>query len=534
MKMKVAIRSVYLLIFVGLIIAAQLASAATTDLCIQDNWADHGNTQNLTCTANDVRIAEVTNICVGDCCQKDGCQPSCIKDQNVTFTADFKVELTAKERYDIGLYIGSQSSTVNSKGVLTGTCNDFIITPSEETCKNPPCDSSNTTIFTQLDSITQPTDTCGDIQSNTKTSTLYNPQLLNLTVTTLCEGDESGHLKLPNCTSWRTSGQNDICTGTAEAYPGSPSKCNCQPAYTIDILTMLPSISVTKAASPTQVPEGPIGGVVTYKVDVTNNSSCFPTPCTPTSSVLFDGLNDTPYGDVTQVTPTNTKVLGTTCGVAVGDPGLGSLSGETSAAGTLPATLAPSDTYECFFQATVSNLSTGDSLSDTVCTTGATDTTTGSLIPNKCGSASVSATDVKPTAAVVKNAAFVRVICVEIGYTVQVNNTDTAESLTLTALTDNKVGGDGDITTVHDNILGTTCGVATTEKGLGTLKDLDGAGTLPATIGIGGNYTCQFNAEVCSFPQTDTVTATLNDDENNSITPEGSKKVSDVGDCSLQ
>jgi len=70
----------------GLTLAAQPVAAADTTLCIQDNWAAHGNTQDLTCTANDVRIAQVTNICVPDtsqvsgyCCQKDGCQPTCIQ-----------------------------------------------------------------------------------------------------------------------------------------------------------------------------------------------------------------------------------------------------------------------------------------------------------------------------------------------------------------------------------------------------------------------------------------------------------------------
>ena len=45
----------------GVLVGAQPASAQT---CIQDVWQAHGNTQNLTCTANDVTLSSVTNVCV--------------------------------------------------------------------------------------------------------------------------------------------------------------------------------------------------------------------------------------------------------------------------------------------------------------------------------------------------------------------------------------------------------------------------------------------------------------------------------------
>ena len=42
------------------------AQSTLTGGCIQNVWQAHGNTSNLNCTANDVRIAQVTNICVPD------------------------------------------------------------------------------------------------------------------------------------------------------------------------------------------------------------------------------------------------------------------------------------------------------------------------------------------------------------------------------------------------------------------------------------------------------------------------------------
>ena len=111
--------------------------AAATDNCIQDVWKAHGNTQNLTCTANDVRLAAVTNICTtapdgSQCCEADGCQPTCIEGPTpFTFTADFEVLLTAQARYDIGLYLGTDGDP-NGDGALTGQCTDNIILPGEE------------------------------------------------------------------------------------------------------------------------------------------------------------------------------------------------------------------------------------------------------------------------------------------------------------------------------------------------------------------------------------------------------------------
>src|SRR5205807_951765 len=96
---------------------------AVTANCIQDVWQQHNNSQNLTCTAGDVRIADVTNISIasgGSCtgsgsnqtCSCAGATPAptdCSTNPNqlgcVTFTADYHVVLNSQTRYDIGLYL---------------------------------------------------------------------------------------------------------------------------------------------------------------------------------------------------------------------------------------------------------------------------------------------------------------------------------------------------------------------------------------------------------------------------------------------
>jgi hypothetical protein len=90
---------------------------------------------------------------------------------------------------------------------------------------------------------------------------------------------------------------------------------------------------------------------------------------------------------------------------------------------------------------------------------------------------------------------------------VKVENTDLVEPLALTALSDAPFGS---ITTVHDDVWGTTCGVP---AGLGTLAGALGAGVLPASIAVSGNYQCDFDAYFCGSSNTNTVTAKLTDND---------------------
>ena len=80
---------------------------------------------------------------------------------------------------------------------------------------------------------------------------------------------------------------------------------------------------------------------VRYGVEVKNTSA------TGTDEILnLSAFNDSAFGSITTV---HGGVLGTTCGVASGSPGLGSLSGSTGA-GALPTTISVNGgTYTCRF-----------------------------------------------------------------------------------------------------------------------------------------------------------------------------------------
>ncbi len=419
--------------------------AVAADLCIQDQWAAHGNTQALTCTANDVRIASATNIrdVSGNPLTK------CNVGETFSFIADFKVLLGAQARYDIGLYF----ATGGQPSAIKGSCDASIITP-----RSGLLGSAN---FTQLDGAP---DTCGDIDAG------HNPQLVGVQVdNVICQDtDGDGKLNLPNCTSWRQPGSNQVCNTVADAFPGSPSKCNCDNAFNVDIFVEQPTITVTKAANPTSLNEP--GGQVTYTVGVKNDGV--------QASVTITSLTEDDNNDGTvDITYTSTSSPPLSCGAY---------------------TLAPGASTTCTFTRNVTG-NPGDNITDKACV-GGTNSNGGTVQPT-CATATVSIKDVVPTAAVTKTVN--KLVCAVVQYDVKVENTDLVEALTLSSLVDAPFG---DITTKQGDISSTTCAV-------------------PQTIAIGGNYQCSFNAVSCSFPATDTVTATLNDNDGNTITKTGKATV---------
>src|SRR6266567_1797524 len=211
---------------------AAAANVSSNTLCLQTNYANHKKGQTLGCTSNDVMIAHVTNI-------RDlqgNPITTCIAGSTITFQADYEVVLTAQDRYDIGLYLDTNGDP-EGDGALTGTCTSSVIT------------ATNAQNFKNLDSAP---DVCGDITGSlgTGSGNSYNPQNVHMVVSASCVAGANSKLKLPNCTSWRQPGSNEVCTGIADAYPGSPSKCNCDKNYTIDVTVEHPHLTVTKSANP--------------------------------------------------------------------------------------------------------------------------------------------------------------------------------------------------------------------------------------------------------------------------------------------
>jgi len=155
------------------------------------------------------------------------------------------------------------------------------------------------------------------------------------------------------------------------------------------------------------------------------------------------------------------------------------------------------DSYTCTFTATI-NSGVAVTHTDTV-TVFAIDQSTAMNSIQDSDSATIMITDVAPTAMVTK--AVDDINCVNVTYDVDVENTSSAESLSVTALTDNSYGS---ITSVQGDVTATNCSVPQTLQPAGAANNAD-------------TYSCSFDASFCGTQHTNKVTATVEDNDGNSI-----------------
>jgi hypothetical protein len=456
----------------GLLVGAQPASAQT---CIQNVWQAHGNSQSLTCTANDVTLSSATNINIltGGSCDPVTGVCSCFAGQTVTFTADFQMDLTANTRFDVGFYIATDGDP-NNDGALTGQCS-----ATASLAGNTPVGN-----FINLDG---PPDVCGDITGPFNTA--HNPLFVNAQITTQCPSTPGQQLQLPFATTWRQPGSNAVCLGTGngtttnDVFPGSPSKCNTG-TLVLDITAVDTTIVVTKTALTASVPE--TGGSATYSVTVQNTSAI---------AVTLRSLIDNPYGDITQV---QGAVTATTC-VPDGNTATCEIGG----------LIAPGAECNCTFTATVPPGDFGGpNFVDVV--QGCADNITNPDDVCDSDDAEVPYSDESSAPTLTKTASSTQCV-IDVTYNVVVTNTSAFETLTLNTLIDDVYGN---ITQVQGNVQSTTCGQAS------------GAGTLPFVIPANvppnvNNYACSFVGRInsCNTTVHDTVTGGAVDEDGVPFSP---------------
>jgi len=514
-----------LLLPVALVAAVVMAAPASAQTCLQDEY-NRVQKQKLNCTANDVRIAKVTNIRDP---QTGQTLSTCFEGTTFSFIADFEILTTSSQaRENIGLYIATASTTQ----ALTGACVDNIISPVTHQCPGAlaglQCGSDN---YHETDASP---DNCGDTASGDNSAT-FGPGAEKVTLKIdnfTCHAPAgSSTLVLPNCTSWQIPGWTIQCVtpapdypypfngpgGTPTAIPGSPSKCNCS-VISLPITPVTVAPTVAKACTTdltsglnTTCDAGPEGSTVTYTVSITNTSNV------PGNNVVVDQICDDQYGNIFTAN-------GFTPACAVGK------IGTATNIDCPPGPIAPGATESCKFTVVQGEIK---SVTDIASASGHSSVNASSKFLNmQSNSVTVSSSDAPSTAMVTKN--FVGTIagCATVRYSVDVHNTSGAdEALTLSGLNDFPYG---DITKLGSGapltVLGTNCGVATGQSGLGTFANgggPTGAGAL-STIPIDGHYTCQFDGQFCSaldsgncIQNSDKVTATLAGDEGEKVTQTG-------------
>ena len=423
------------------ILFVRSAPAATvTGGCMDDLFPG-----NLNCNANDIQIARATNIVITDPCSFPG--------DSVTFTATFQVVLTAQTRYDIGLYFATDGDP-NRNGALTGSC----LVSSLELTPDPP--------FVNLDPAP---DSCGDINAT------HSP--MNVTITnfrtTCIDSDGDGLLNLPNCSSWRQPGANELCTSPLQAFPGAPSKCRCDIGFNVDIPVPAATLTVVKTATPTSLDEP--GGTVAFSVSIRNDSA------DPVNTVTINSLVDDVFGNL--LAANNTSVSNNTCV-------------------TLDRTIGAGETVLCSFSAPITG-NAGTVHRDTVTATGTDNRTPPNTVSGN-DDATATIVDRAPALSLTKTANPTQVLETggNVTFAVVVRNDSLASSDPVT------------ITTLTDDIYGSL-------NGMGTCA-------VPQTIAAGGSYSCSFTGFVggnAGGSQTDVVTASGTDDENNPVSASDSATV---------
>src|SRR6266567_881785 len=160
------------LICVLLAMAILAAPAFAQNTCIQNEYnlqqgvsatGTSGSTK-LNCTANDVSIAQVTNIRDP---QTGQTLSTCFQGSTFSFVADFKIKTTSSQaRENVGLYIATDSTTQ----ALTGSCVDNLISPKHPCPSNSAidCGSDN---YHETDALP---DNCGDTSSGDHSATFGN------------------------------------------------------------------------------------------------------------------------------------------------------------------------------------------------------------------------------------------------------------------------------------------------------------------------------------------------------------------------
>jgi hypothetical protein len=465
---------------VGLLLGAQPASAQGT--CIEDVWKAHGNNQHLTCTAQDVTLSEAANINIitgGQCVIEDGERKcTCFSGGPVTFTADFRMDLTADTRYDTGFYIASDNDP-NGDGAKTGLCSATASLATNTPAAN----------FINLDPAP---DVCGDITG--PLGSAHNPLFVTAQITAQCPAGAPGsQLVLDFCTTWRQPGSNQVCLGTGNGtttngvFPGSPSKCNCG-NLAVDIFSEVATITTTKTAlPPATVLE--TGGSASYSVTVKNEAQV--------ASVTLTSLTDDKYGNITTVHAAGggfEEITATTC-----------VPDADTATCEVGGVILAGQSCTCTFTGTVPAGDFPGTFTDVVKACGLDSFNN----PEVCDTddAVVTYIDVPqpPTLSKTVTAAACRA---DVTYAVVVTNGSAQDTLTLNSLSDDVYGN---ITSSHgvgggfQEVVSTTCGQS------------PGPGTLPAVIAASGNYTCSFVGRInsCNTTVHDTVTGGAVDQDGN-------------------
>lgn len=520
--------------------AFQTAPAfAQNGLCIQDAYnTSNGVNKTLSCTANDVSIANVVPGSVT--VFQGGVNDKCLAGGKFSFTADFSINTTSSSpRSNIGIFFagGSQSQA------KTGSCSDSILSAPHPCATDPSTGKPTATcgsgeyeeLDTAINGETAAANGCGDTSSSDGNGTGIQHSVLEVDGITCPQtasdcpaslGFPAGQtcMALNYCTGWYQPAKGmPSCTSPTwswvpTAVPGTTSKCDCSIVY-LPIQPIQPAISVTKSCNTALstgtglalCDAGQEGSTVTYTVTVANT--------TPSGEggVIIDQICDNQYGSIYRSNTASNTLKACAAGAIT------NVTPTFTGCSTYDVTSTPA---ACTFTVphgeslTVIDIATVNGESDLATTYTPTPPASSKTVEVDSSDAPTTATTFLGLEPGPQSA------CVTLRYDVTVQNTSAADESVKLDASGTVAGGNympalmdpktfGDITSTHGtaaadkSVTGTTCGVATTSAGLGTLSKSFGAGTFPQTLAPGtgtpptsngGKYMCTFDGVICGAP----------------------------------
>ncbi|WP_371379462.1 hypothetical protein [Thalassotalea aquiviva] len=272
----------------------------------------------LTCTANDVRLADIT---LGS-----GASGECTAGEDVTQNLNFRVISTANIRYNWSFYTTLDSTATPLEGP-GNVCSIWV----------------GEIIGDGANSQSVNGDVCTDVTKS------QPAEFIDQALTFKCQDtDGDGFVDLPYCATWSQS-DDDLCTTdnigdidpNSLPVPGSPSKCNCED-IAIPVLVKPAAPTLVKAPLQVSRTEAQIyAGTDTFEFDlkITNPNESAPIIITE----ITDIFDLQPY-----VIPTN---INTTPNLIVNEDEVYLVSATDSSGGTClsngPITIAGGEHYIC-------------------------------------------------------------------------------------------------------------------------------------------------------------------------------------------
>ena len=175
--------------------------------CLQDNYRDAGNDENLICASNEVVLESVFNEVPLTCSQNE----------MITVTIDASMRMPSGPRFDLGWYVATDGGDA-----LEGTCvvNGFMQGNSYEVRK----DGDVVAPIIWDTELGADGDECGDIVHGG--GTVSTPFLIEATLPCM-DADDDGSLDFAVCFTWRDGDDGDSCTLDRNIPAGSSGGCYC-------------------------------------------------------------------------------------------------------------------------------------------------------------------------------------------------------------------------------------------------------------------------------------------------------------------